>query len=231
MKIAIYWYNYVVARATPFARDISSLAIRIILAPVMIIAGYSKLNLSNEAISGVGRLLPDANVVSWFGNAQWGLGLPFPDTLAFLAGWTEFLGGWLILVGLFTRFISIPLMITMFVAVFTVHLNHGWFAITPTDPDTSPAKVLSWLHVPGSNESLMNSVEARERLAEIKAIINNHDASRYLKEKGSVVLLNNGIEFALTYLILLMVLFTQGPGRYLSVDYWFRRANFTMNSD
>ena len=35
--------------------------------------------------------------------------------------------------------------------------------------------------------------------------------------------LNNGIEFAMTYFIMLLVLFFQGAGRFLSVDYWIER--------
>jgi uncharacterized membrane protein YphA (DoxX/SURF4 family) len=35
--------------------------------------------------------------------------------------------------------------------------------------------------------------------------------------------LNNGIEFAVTYLLMLLSLFFTGPGRFLSVDYWLRR--------
>ena len=36
-------------------------------------------------------------------------------------------------------------------------------------------------------------------------------------------LLKNGIEFAATYFIMLLVLFFTGAGRYLSVDYWIDR--------
>ena len=65
---------------------ISPLLFRLILAPTMIIAGFNKLNLGNSDVSLFSRFLPDENVVSWFGNTEWGLGLPFPDLLAFLAG-------------------------------------------------------------------------------------------------------------------------------------------------
>ena len=68
---------------------IAPLLLRLILAPVLIIAGYSKLGLSGDWQSLIQALLADPNVVNWFGNAEWGLGLPFPDLLAFLAAWSE----------------------------------------------------------------------------------------------------------------------------------------------
>ncbi len=74
------------------------------------------------------RLMADPNVVAWFGNPDWGLGLPMPDLLAALAGWTEFLGGWLLSFGLLARLISIPLMLTMIVAATTAHWSNGWHA-------------------------------------------------------------------------------------------------------
>ena len=51
------------------------------------------------------------------------LGLPFPILMAYLAKGAEFFGGLLFALGLFTRFTTIPLLITMAVAVFGSH--HG----------------------------------------------------------------------------------------------------------
>lgn len=201
---------------------IAPLLMRLILAPVMIIAGYNKLNLSNPDATFLQRLLADPDIVAWFGNSEWGLGLPFPDLLAFLAAWTEFLGGWLILLGLLTRLVSIPLMVTMVVAATTVHLEHGWFSVTPTNPDTSAAKVLDWLGFDEAKVSLENSVAAKQRLDLIKEIVEENGRPNYLYEKGNIVILNNGIEFAATYFVLLLSLFFTGGGRYVSVDYWLR---------
>ncbi|MEZ7205128.1 DoxX family protein [Pseudoalteromonas sp. DY56-GL79] len=201
---------------------IAPLLMRLILAPVMIIAGYNKLNLSNPDATFLQRLLADPDIVAWFGNSEWGLGLPFPDLLAFLAAWTEFLGGWLILLGLLTRLVSIPLMVTMVVAATTVHSEHGWFSVTPTNPDTSAAKVLDWLGFDEAKVSLENSVAAKQRLDLIKEIVEENGRPNYLYEKGNIVILNNGIEFAATYFVLLLSLFFTGGGRYVSVDYWLR---------
>ena len=45
-----------------------------------------------------------------------------------MAATTELLGVFLLTLGLLTRFISIPLMVVMLVAIFTVHLGNGFSA-------------------------------------------------------------------------------------------------------
>jgi uncharacterized membrane protein YphA (DoxX/SURF4 family) len=189
----------------------------------MIIAGYSKLNLGKEDVSFPANLLADESVVSWFGNTEWGLGLPFPDLLAFIAGWAEFLGGWLLLVGLLTRLVAIPLLVTMFIAAISVHWQNGWFSITPTNPETSAAQVFEWMGIPAAQASLENSVQAAERLEKIKSLIDTHGYPDYLYENGGIVILNNGIEFAAIYFAMLLSLIFTGGGRFVSLDYWVKR--------
>jgi len=63
-------------------------------------------------------------IAEWFGT----IGIPFPSINAYLAAGTEALGVILLTLGLFTRIISIPLIITMIVAIVTVHLNNGFEA-------------------------------------------------------------------------------------------------------
>jgi putative oxidoreductase len=53
--------------------------------------------------------------------ADWGI--PFPAFSAALSGYTELIGGGLILVGLFTRLAAIPLFINMVVAILTVKMK------------------------------------------------------------------------------------------------------------
>lgn len=196
-----------VSRAFDF---LAPLALRLFLAPVMISAGY------NKAMSF-------ESTVAWFGNPDWGLGLPAPALLAFLATATELAGGVLLILGLFTRYISIPLMFTMLVAMATVHWEHGWFAIAPGNPDTSMAAPLAKIGLPGAQNSLENSVEVGERVSRARGILKEHGHYGWLSEKGPFVVLNNGIEFAMTYFIMLLVLFFQGAGRYFSLDYWIAR--------
>ena len=65
-----------------------------------------------------------SSVASWFGT----LGIPFPVLNAYLAASAELLGVVLLTLGLFTRLISLPLIVVMVVAILTVHLGHGFSA-------------------------------------------------------------------------------------------------------
>lgn len=64
------------------------------------------------------------SVSQWFAS----LGIPFPTLGAYLAGTAEIVGVILLMLGLFTRLISIPLIIVMMVAIVTVHLENGFSA-------------------------------------------------------------------------------------------------------
>lgn len=44
----------------------------------------------------------------------------------------------------------------------------------------------------------------------------------WLTGNGSLLMLNNGIEFAATYVVVLLILFFFGTGRYFSIDHWLR---------
>lgn len=186
---------------------LAPLLFRLFLGPVFISAGLNK-------------LMAWENTVDWFGNADWGLGLPLPGLMAFLAISAELIGGILLILGLATRYIAIPLMITMLVAAFSVHWENGWFAIAPSDPSTSMAKPLAAVGIPGAQASLANSQEVSRRLTAARSLLREHGNYSWLTGRGSFVVLNNGIEFAATYFIMLLSLFFTGAGRYASLDYW-----------
>lgn len=173
---------------------LAPLLLRLYLAPVLMQAGYNKLSHFEDT-------------AAWFGNAEWGLGLPMPEVMAALAAGTELFGGVALILGLAIRWITLPLMVTMLVAAFAVHWDNGWLAI---------ADASSWL----ANDRVMESAERLSRAKEILAENGNYD---WLTGRGSVVILNNGIEFAITYFIMLLSLFFTGGGRYFSVDYWLAR--------
>ena len=63
-------------------------------------------------------------VAQWFGT----LGIPFPLINAYMAAGTEIMGVILLTFGLLTRFIALPLMVIMVVAITTVHWEHGFSA-------------------------------------------------------------------------------------------------------
>ena len=147
------------------------------------------------------------STVDWFGNPDWGLGLPFPLLLAFMATWTEILGAISLLLGLAVRWLAVPLMFTMIIAATTVHMDYGWQSIA--DPGA-----------PFANERVMESADKLERGRDI---MREHGNYEWLTSSGNFVVLNNGIEFSATYFIMLLALFFTGAGRYASVDYWIRR--------
>ncbi len=189
-------------RALQVARPLDFLApvlLRLYLAPVFWMAGMNK-------------LMAFEDTAAWFGNPDWGLGLPFPVLMAALATATELAGAVLLVLGLGVRLIAIPLMATMLVAAFAVHWENGWLAIAE----------------PGGIFATERTQEAAERLARAKSILREHGNYGYLTEHGSLVMLNNGIEFAATYFIMLLSLFFTGAGRWLSVDHWIGR--FMSNS-
>ena len=181
---------------------LAPLALRLYLAPVFWVAGVEK-------VTGFD------NIVAWFGNPEWGLGLPTPWLMAFLATATEVLGAVLLLIGFAVRWISVPLMVTMGVAAATVHWEHGWQAIASSKAAFASAHL--------GPLQLEDASGAVDRLERARSILQEHGNYDWLTEAGSVVVLNNGIEWAATYFVMLLALFFLGSGRYLSVDYWLAR--------
>jgi len=86
----------------------------------------------------------------------------------------------------------------MAVAAITVHWEQGWAAIAETP-------------------------ESAERLAAATNLLQTHGNFAWLTGSGEFVILNNGIEFAATYFIMLLALFFIGAGKYFSLDYWIAR--------
>jgi len=148
-------------------------------------------------MGGTRKLSSPEHVIAWFDQ---GLGFPFPTLMFWLAALTEAVGAVLLLFGLATRWISIPLMITMLVAAFAVHWEDGWYVIAQS-----------------------SSEEIGVRLDRAKDILQEHGNYEWLTEHGNFAILGNGIEFAATYFIMLLVLFFAGGGRFLSADYWIAR--------
>lgn len=158
-------------------------------------------------MAGTKKLADMESTIGWFGNPDWGLGLPFPEILAWAATLTEIGGALFLLVGFAVRWISIPLMITMIVAAVTVHLKNGWLAIAEGSGIFSSDRTAG----------------AIERLDKAKDILKENANYDWLTENGNLVMLNNGIEFAATYFIMLLTLFFIGAGKYFSVDYYIKK--------
>ena len=125
---------------------IGYMGIRLYLFTIFWYAGTDKLNSFDE-------------FSKWLSS----LGLAFPEIFSWLVIATEAGGACLLLIGLFVRWITIPLLIVMANAILLVHWENGW-----------------------AHES-------------------------------------NGIEMAVTYSIMLLILLFSGGGRYFSLDYWITR--------
>jgi uncharacterized membrane protein YphA (DoxX/SURF4 family) len=174
--------------ATKSVDFLGPLALRLYLVPVFWVAGMNKIN-------------GFENTVAWFGNPDWGLGLPAPTVMAGLATGAEVLGAVALLVGLATRWFAIPLMVTMLVAALKVQIHNGWQAIA--DP-MSP-----WASA--------NVDGAIERLNMARRLLRDHGNYDWLTETGNFVVSNNGMEWAVTYFVMLLALFFTGAGK-LSID-------------
>jgi uncharacterized membrane protein YphA (DoxX/SURF4 family) len=98
-------------------------------------------------------------------------------------------------------------MITMLVAAFSAHWQNGWQAIADAKSPFPPADIDGTL----------------DRLSAAKDILHEHGNYDWLTENGGFAIINNGIEFAATYFIMLLALFFIGGGRYVSVDYWIKQ--------
>lgn len=188
-KLAEHYYSIhnAIFLRLKYMDGLAPLALRLYLVPVFWVAGTTKL-------AGM------ENTIAWFGNPDWGLGLPFPTLMAYLAAYTETIGAVLLALGLATRWISIPLIVTMLVAAFAVHWDNGWAAIADS-----------------------NVQEVGVRLERAREILAEHGNYDWLTERGGFVILNNGIEFSITYLTMLLALLFSGGGRFVSVDYWLRQ--------
>ena len=174
---------------------LAPLLLRLYLAPIFWMAGTSKFNSFEDT-------------AAWFGNSEWGLGLPFPTLMAFLATSTEIAGAIMLVLGFGVRWISIPLMFTMIIAIFSVHWVNGWQAV-------ADAKFC-----------LFNCADANaavEKLNAAKELLKTNGNYEWLTEQGNFVILNNGIEFAATYFIMLLALFFIGSGKYTGIDYWISK--------
>ena len=191
-----------------------SLGLRLILAPVLIGAGWEKLHGEN-----------------WFAFQLDSFPFPFnvlpPGFSWFLASWTEFVGGVCLLLGLGTRLWAIMLAVTMFVAAWSVHLPNGWAAIAPSKPPqicmpgtAAHADSNAFERYIGCYAVNERTIDAAARLDEIKTIVKENGDWRRLSGSGSIVKLNNGIEFTAMYFMMLLSLAIIGGGRLLSLDYF-----------
>ena len=108
-------------------RQWAPLPLRLVIGYGFMAHGWAKLSRGPE---GFARLLEQ-------------IGAPLPGVMAWVSTFIEILGGVAILAGAFVAVVSIPLIVMMLVAMFTVHLRYGFSAIntvglTPDGPQFGP---------------------------------------------------------------------------------------------
>src|SRR5499427_6053212 len=97
---------------TPW-RQWAPLPLRLIIGYGFVAHGWAKLS---RGPAGFAKLLEQ-------------IGAPLPEATAWVSTLVEVLGGLAILAGAFVAAVSIPLIVMMLVALFTVHLRYGFSAI------------------------------------------------------------------------------------------------------
>jgi putative oxidoreductase len=103
------------------------LPLRLVIGIGFMAHGWAKLS---RGPSGFARLLTQ-------------IGAPLPEATAWASTFVELLGGLAIFVGAFVQLVSVPLIVMMLVAIFTVHLKYGFSSIntiglTPNGPQFGP---------------------------------------------------------------------------------------------
>jgi putative oxidoreductase len=94
-------------------RQWATLPVRLIIGFGFVAYGWAKLSRGPE---GFAKLLEQ-------------VGAPLPELTAWLSTFVEIAGGLAILAGAFVGLVSVPLIVMMLVAMFTVHLRYGFSAI------------------------------------------------------------------------------------------------------
>ena len=96
-----------------FWRQSATLPLRLIIGYGFMAHGWAKLS---RGPAGFAKLLEQ-------------IGAPLPEATAWVSTFVELLGGLAILAGAFVAVASVPLIVMMLVAMFTVHLRYGFSAI------------------------------------------------------------------------------------------------------
>src|SRR5215471_1868283 len=94
-------------------RQWAPLPLRLVIGYGFLAHGWAKLS---RGPAGFARLLEQ-------------IGAPLPEVTAWVSTFIEILGGLAILAGAFVAAVSVPLIVMMLVAMFTVHLRYGFSAI------------------------------------------------------------------------------------------------------
>ena len=120
-------------RATAYLQWLGPLLARLFVGCLFLLSGWNKVH-----------------KLAWFGSMFAGWGIPYPATMAAVTANTELIGGALILIGLLTRVVAIPMIVNMLVAITVVKMTevHSLLDFVSLD-EPLYAIVLLWLMIEG----------------------------------------------------------------------------------
>lgn len=107
-----------------FARNWAPLFMRLVIGFGFMVHGWAKLSRGPDKF---------AALLAW-------IGVPFPHFMAWLTTSTELVTGFAMFIGAFVTLASIPMIVVLLVALFTVHLRYGFSSINTIglNPVTGP---------------------------------------------------------------------------------------------
>ena len=114
------------------------------------------------------------------------IGAPLPEPTAWVSTFVELLGGLAIFVGAFVEVVSVPLIVMMLVAMFTVHLKYGFSSIntiglTQNGPQFGPPGYeINLLYIAGLLSPILGGAGALsiDRLLSGKGGLSEHPRER-----------------------------------------------------
>jgi putative oxidoreductase len=122
MKLISFLFRYGTA-PLPVPAGWHALPLRLILGFGFVEHGYAKLSRGADG----------------FITILHAMGLPFPDLLGWATIIVEIAGGLLVLAGAFVPVVTVPMIIVLLVAIFTVHLPNGFSSIKLVSYDAAGA--------------------------------------------------------------------------------------------
>lgn len=115
--------------------------------------------------------------------------LPYPYYVVIAIIGIQLLGSISLGLGFLTRWSAFLLVIVVLITVFMLQIDQGWYYI----------------------------VEYNSVIDQIINLVQQHGNYDQITQQGDIVLLNNGVEISVAYLLMLLVLFVFGGGK-LSMD-------------
>ena len=100
------------------------LPLRLIVGYGFIVHGFAKLSRGPETFAVVLHTL----------------GVPMPFLLAWLTTLVELIGGFAVLIGAFIPIVSLPMVVILLTALFTIHLSYGFFSVKLVEVTASGTK-------------------------------------------------------------------------------------------